>query len=805
MNALIFALDVPPGIIPPVQADAASRVDALLDWAKSPTGCGVERVGEILTEMLAGNKPTRNSPPHNIQQMGTPYFVGREKDLERLHNHLQNTRIVCVYAVTGMGGIGKTELALQYARKRLEDGTYRGGACWLRCGEDIGLQILDFGRSSLNLTLPDDLEFLAKTRYVWDRWRERDGDKLVIFDDVPDYEKINLYLPIDSSIKILLTTRKWLGASVQKIPLDELSEEAALELLRKLLQDREAERIDNQIEDAKALCSDLGYLPLGLELAGRYLARKPALSLSEFRQRMARQRPLATKALSRIEADMTAQRGIAEAFELTWQELDGETRELATVLSLFASAPIPWWLVEGCLEGEDTGEIEERRDEGLIGWSLLKIVSASADLYQLHPLIREFFALKREEYPRAGEWKESFCRVMVKVAKTSPYPVTVFDIERVQMFISHLEEVATALNSWLMDEDLIVPFNRVARFYHDRAAYTEALLLYRQCLTIVEARFGSDHPDFAKIFNNVAEIYRWQGKYRDAELLYIQSIKIMEQQLGDEHPDVAATLNNLGICYEAQGKYDKAEYLYLRSLKIRERWLGDEHPEVADTLANLAALYQVWGRYNEAEPLYLRSLEIQERKLGTGHPYFANNLTNLAVLYQAQRKYNEAESLYVRSLIIREWQLGGEHLDVAHSLGNLADLYQEQGRHDEAESFYIRSLKIREHHQGKEHPDVAQTLNNLATLYYKQRKYNEAESLFDRSLAIEKRVYGEDHPHVAQSLNNLAALYESLERYEEAEPLYRRALDICERFFGSDHPHTKTVRKNHEKLSREKP
>jgi hypothetical protein len=308
-----------------------------------------EAIKEILRDALQALQPNTKLTgiPENLPRSGVVQFVGRERELETLHQQLQENERVAVSAIAGMGGIGKTELALQYALTRKQ--TYQGGICWLRAkGLNVGTQIVQFGRSRLQLQPPEDLDLTGQVGFCWTHWAA--GEVLVIFDDVTDYEVIKSYLPpVESRFKVLMTTRLRLGKSVKQLEIDVLDESAALALLESLVG---AERIQRELDNAKKLCAWLGYLPLGLELVGRYLDRKPDLSLAEMQQRLEKKR-LDERSLSKPDADMTASLGVAAAFELSWEILDEPTKQLGCLLSLFALAPIPWSLVEPCLPEQD--------------------------------------------------------------------------------------------------------------------------------------------------------------------------------------------------------------------------------------------------------------------------------------------------------------------------------------------------------------------------------------------------------------------------------------------------------------------
>jgi TIR domain/NB-ARC domain len=358
-------------------------------------------------------------PPNILQNLpyGSTHFVGRDAELEQIHQQLQQRSTVAISALSGMGGIGKTELALQYARQHCHEGDYSGGLCWVRAREDVGTQIISFVRSCLELVPPDDLELVEKVRWCWGRWRE--GAALLIFDDVQQYDDIAPFLPPqDSRFKVLLTTRSRFGSPVQDIQLDVLSEAKAIELLQTLV-DRDRPDLGgfqnpDGLDTAKRLCEWLGYLPLGVELVGRYLARKPDLSLAVLWQRLQDKR-LDAIAFKQAEPGMTASLGVAAAFELSWQALDESAQQVAAVLSLFALVEIPWTLVEQCLPTMDAEELEEIRDEQLLGTHLLKRVDQG--LYQLHQLLREFFAAKRSQRADEAALQQRFYEVVIAEAE----------------------------------------------------------------------------------------------------------------------------------------------------------------------------------------------------------------------------------------------------------------------------------------------------------------------------------------------------------------------------------------------------
>ena len=724
--------------------------------------------------------------------------------MQQLHGLLQDGSRVAIAAASGMGGIGKTELAWQYATFHREHNTYPAGIWWVFVREiDLAPQVLQKALR-MGIQPPDTLDNLEeRLQFCYEEWaKQTSGNALLVLDDVSDYRAVQPLLPRNPRFKVLLTARQFVPPPVGCLPLKVLKPEAALNLLRLTAEDLPGNglgRIDAQLEDAEALCQWLDYLPLGIELVGRYLRRKRALSLAEMLQRLQSQR-LEARALQEAEAGMTARRGVAAAFELSWAELNPPARTLGCLLSVFALAAIPWELVAECLPGWDEEELEDCRDDELLEQSLLSLVENEISdpgqsglvqpRYQLHALIREFFAAKLQGRADAENLRRSFAAALTSVAKTISQAVTLEVQERVKEALPHLEVVAEQWSHLLEDIDPMWSFTGLARVAEEQSLWAEAEKWFKACLQMTEKRYGAYHPNTAGSLNNLANLYYAMGRYTEAEPLLVRSLSINEQQLGADHPTTAISLRGLALLYNEMGRYPEAEPLSVRSLSISEQQIRANHPSTAESLNNLASLYYAIGRYPEAEPLVVRSLSIREQQLGANHPSTAESLNNLGELYRKMGHYIKAEPLLVRSFSIIEQQLGADHPLTATSLNNLALLYDAMGRYPEAEPLYVQALSIREQQLGVGHPHTAESLNNLALLYKSMGRYEEAEPLYVQALSIREQQLGVGHPHTAESLNNLALLYKSMGRYEEAEPLYVQALSIREQQLGADHPLT---------------
>jgi Flp pilus assembly protein TadD len=709
--------------------------------------------GNIQNNIFSSQPTQLEANPFTSPQPREGGLFGRKDELEKLHELLQSGKNVCV--VSGMGGVGKTGLVREYANLTECTSFFTGGVYYIdaRDRQNMAAEIIALTKWRFKADLPANLSTQQMVTACWQQWKYQTENILLIFDDVSGLaENIKTYLPPADlvSLRVLMTSRETPDKRIaEKLELEVLSEDAAVDLLAAIIGQS---RIDQEPEQAKLLCYELGYLPLALELVAYYLDDEDYQDLSLLAMRGKLQEKVKHPSLSpeQVPGGMQAQRGLQAAFDLSWEELKPEAKHLACVFGAFAASPVRWDFVTAIyqqLQGESFSE-DNLKDRWLKSLRKLHLVmTVEENIYNLHLLIHDYFSQQLKQDYNYSQIKQGYCDIFAIVASDIDQST---NLETFNLIEPHLKKMIV----WCASNENI---------------------------------------EFARSLNFLATLYYSQGRYNEAEPLYLQSLDISKRQLGDDHPSVATSLNNLAGLYKSQGRYNDAEPLYLQSLDIRKRQLGNDHPHVADSLNNLAGLYKSQGRYNDAEPLYLQSLDIRKRQLGDDHPHVADSLNNLAGLYESQARYNDAEPLYLQSLDISKRQLGDDHPHVAYSLNNLALLYEKQRRYNDAEPLYLQSLDISKRQLGDDHPSVASSLNNLAALYAYQGRYNDAEPLYLQSLDIRKRQLGDDHPSVATSLNNLALLYESQGKYSETEDLAQQALVIYQNRLGNEHPNTQNA------------
>jgi tetratricopeptide (TPR) repeat protein len=756
---------------------------------------------DLLAKADAARTPRR---PKNLPfaSLGS-LFKGREEVLDKLHEALSaeaggRTAIVG-RALHGLGGIGKTRLAIEYALKHESE---HSALLFLRAETPARLETslaALAGPDVLDLPEKDAREDAAKIAATLG-WCEAHPGWLMIVDNVDDeaaVAAVGKLLARLSGGKVIVTGRAGnFPASLRKLELGVLDQAASVAFL---LERTDADRA-HFADDAKlaqALADELGGLALGLEQAGAYIATERigfARYLRLWREKRATVLDWFDQTLMSYDHDA----GLAATWATSVERLAPDARRLLERLAFLAPEPVPDLALDVAAPGDPEGFDARAARANLFAYSLVSRAAAEAgkaaqDGFVVHRLVQDFARRRMSEERREAALREALGWVN---AAFDGDPEDVRTWPLLDPIASHALAVAEHGDGARIADPTARLFNQLAVLLQAKARYGEAEPLFRRALAIIEASTGPDHPNVAVCLNNLASLLQATNRLGEAEPLLRRALAIDEAKCGPDHPKVAICLNNLALLLEATNRFGEAEPLLRRALAIDEASYGPDHPDVARDLNNLAYLLQTTNRLGEAEPLYRRALAIDEASYGPDHPRVAIGLNNLARLLQAADRLAEAEPLYRRALAISEARYGPDHPTVALRLSNLAGLLRATNRLGEAEPLYRRALAISEASYGPNHPTVAIRLNNLAGLLQATKRLGKAEPFYRRALAISEASYGPNHPTVAIRLNNLAGLLQATSRLGEAEPLVRRALAILEVSYGPDHPRTARVREN---------
>jgi tetratricopeptide (TPR) repeat protein len=592
-------------------------------------GDAEERRSRILAA-AEGRSQALEPPPRPF--VGVPpriaSFTGRANELDRLDAILMQDKPAAVKqasvgraAVQGLGGVGKTSLAIEYAHR------FRGlyaGVCWCPAETRTGLlSALASLAVPLGAATAEEADVEKAAKAALRRLAEQRATWLLVYDNVPAPDYIADLLP-SAGARVLITSRfsDW-SELAKEVALDVLPIEEAVALLRS--------RTGRGYAGAQTLAEALGCLPLALDHAAAY-CKRTQMRFADY----------ARKAWSLIDAaprGVGYPRSVGATFDLAITEAVAQCQAAEALMAYLAQcAPerIPMTLVEGAVEDE------AGRMNGLAALSEVSLLrhdpfEDGTPAVTVHRLV-QMVARARSE--TRGAVQETVERLIARLAAIYP------------------EDGFSNTHSWPMCAPLTPHLLTLGDAHPDHA---------------------SMNADCPKLLTRAGEYFLGRAAYFQAAPLLRDVLAIREKTLGPEHPDTAESLNNLAHLLQAQGDFAGARPLYERALAIREKTLGPEHPYTAVSLNNLASLLRTQGDLAGARPLYERALAVTEKALGPEHPDTATCLNNLASVLKAQGNFAGARPLYERALAIREKALGPEHSDTAASLNDLAVLLSKEG------------------------------------------------------------------------------------------------------------------------------
>jgi tetratricopeptide (TPR) repeat protein len=752
------------------------------------------------------------------------HFYGRDHDLQNLHTLLTNHDLV---AIVGMGGLGKSELAMHYANEQISH--YAGGICYLDAQSgNIGQQLVDFAHSNFgnmpDFKVPEDVDLSVQVNYCWRNWPN--GQVLLIFDDVNDQtlQVVNVYLPPDrDKFRVLLTTRtKHILPRIKDLELDVLSAEQSLEILRLLVGD---ERIEQELDTAEAICKWLSHIPLALELLGRYLAERTTISLVTMLERL-KQKGIKHNSTNEF---------VAKVLDETWSELKSETQALACLLGLFAQAPLPWLLVESVAkiwQGEifDDEKLEDALAQ-LLKFSLLH--ESDKGIYRIHPLVREFFRAKLADFKYADNQKQAFCKaigeICRKVDPTKAITVQLKSALKLDINLDHIAEVASYLSDSIEDGDLFHIFYALGAVAFSEGLRKDGERWYRENLRLCEMRLPAQSIHLAMSKRNLADVI---GIDKNEAIKLAREAYKSQYKLSPIENQIEATkcLSVLGSLFRSLKQYRKTRLLHHFVLKERIHLLGEDDLLTLQAKHNYAFIINLQGHHQDAMELYNQVLAAKRKVDGNDHCSLAITLSNLGVeligigidqgslenLLKAKEQLEEA-------LEIDQTFRGPDHKTVALRKVNLAATYRELAklsddhRHlfAEAERFLEESRRIRLRVFGDKSSmvfdsDFGLSKLYLAMSYHDESKLDKALDLCAKVLKSRENNSSEEHPklNVATSRNTLGEIYIRLFEcgkrdkpiLEEAVQLFSSALKIRRNISGGEHRLTKRVAKNLEKV-----
>ena len=697
-----------------------------------------------------------------------PAFQPRDDLVARLDARRAGTSIVCV--VTGMRGVGKTQVAAAYARACIGAGWRL--VAWVDAGDTASV-LAGLGSVAVGLGMRVGSADAAGVAAMVRHWLETDGrDCLVVFDNATDLDGLRPYVPAAGAAQVVITSTRQTARNLgPAVAVDVFTEEEALAFLA-------ARTSLSDDAGAGQLAVEMGSLPLGLAQAAAVIAQQ-RLGYGTYLERL--RAVQLDHCLERVEGDPYPHR-VAEAVMLSLEAAEaadpsGVGQGIMDLIAFLSPAGVPRALLHAAATmGVISAATELRPRAAVYGFEPSASPDVSCDA----------------AIGRLANW--SLVTFSVDGSVIAAHRLIQRIVRELRMSdgtYSGLAELAGHLLGNLGDAV-------GARVWEHPA---EAAELAGQVTALHEHTAGhlGDTSDAARVIRSLRLWALWLVNTLGDRLAVAISIGVpleaeFERVLGADHAETLMARNNLATAYQAAGKLDAAVFLFKRTLTDRERVLGTDHPMTLTSRNNLAGAYREAGRLDEAISLYEAALAGRERALGQADPDTLAVRSNVALTYHQAGRHDEAISVLERTLIDSERVLGGDDPRTLTLRSNLASVYLETGRVDQAVTLLAAVLNERERVQGPDHAETLTSRINLAFALQVADRGSEAISLYERALTDSERVLGADHPATLTALMHLAGTYQQAGRLEEAIPLLERAVADAERLLDPGNSRALSVR-----------
>ena len=736
----------------------------------------LEKMNKIIpTERSSADVCLNNLPYGSIGGL----FKGREGEFEKLKNQLSGEGAAAITqpgALYGLGGIGKTRLAVEFAWWALEEELF-DSVFFVRCGspeaeptdEKVTQKETAIGRlhAAMNVLASPDLLNIEggaeeKSEIVFGKiLAELNSQEkwLMIFDNVDEpamREIVLTILPRLSRGKVLVTSRQsdW-GNAVISMEIEKLSPKSATEYLLDSTEKQRDKGDDDEVL-AKVLAEKLDGLPVALEQAAAYI-NKMRLGFDAYLRTYDKKQKELLEWQKKNPLPGEYPVSVMATWQMTVEQLGEIERAILEMASFLAPDQIPTMLMknvgfvtlkmkeDAVFSGDNEKDTENIKKEffspsdvqialsNLSEWSM---ISLKPDFFSVHRLVQETIRLQMHPIKapivctNTQEWIEE------KIHENSP-----------------------------PDNPKNWPFWRMIE------KHINALIVYGE-------RIGLSEPT-TRLINSLALYCSSQERNFEAEVLYRWALYIQEHAEKPNLPHMDILMHNLGFMYKKAGRLNEAEKIFERVLRNAEKLHGRKHHFVAIRSNSLAGVYIKTGRFNEAEKLLKQAIEIDndiEEKDSLGY-----YLLNLATVYEKTGRLEETESLIEEAIKAFELSFGRESHNVANCLVHLSDLYRSTGRADQTEALLKEALEIDLRELGIDHPDLLVGLSMLYRLYVETDRYKEAEGPVIYALKLAEKEYGRNSTEVWPHLNALGQVYQYTERYQKAESVMKQVLEIGEK------------------------
>ncbi|KAJ5727225.1 Tetratricopeptide-like helical [Penicillium malachiteum] len=667
-----------------------------------------------------------------------PRFVGRQREIDRLEHLISHTSGPTKIAIHGLGGIGKTQIALELAYPIRE----RSTGCsvfWIPCvtyasveqayvniASALGISNTEPGKAKEKVTAHLSQESVANWLLIFDN---ADDTKMWI-DGSATTPPLKNILPRCGNGHILFTSRnRKLAvklAAPNVLPIPDVDQSTSIEILKSSLIQ---EDLLHDTNASNSLLEQLSFLPLVICQAAAYI-NENTISLSDYLSLLRQEESSAAELLSEEFEDDARYAETQNTVITTWLVSFQKIQRLDNLAAYFLS-------FVAC--------INPRAKKKMDALGILKAYSfinehTSQDSINLHRLVHLAMRNRMRQTKVIDHWIHRAARKLEILffdddgglwRDCLPHALYLIDGEEFQHVYLEFTELIWSVGSSLSE------YGR----------YNDAGSIFTKNLEVLEEALGPEHPNTLTSLRHLGFLLKTQDKKNEAKAIYLR---------------VLESLGGLGSVFREQGKYKEAEAMYRQALVGFEKSLGPEHFHTLGALGHIGDTLAHQRRYKEAEAVFRQVLEGSQKAFVPEHSSNFFAMMNLGMVFKHQDKYEKAKVIYEQALEGREKALGLEHPHSFAVVGSIASLLERQKKYQEAETLYRQALEGHTKASGPEHSDTICVLCRLGFVLAQQGRHGEAKAMYERALEIREKTLGSKHPHTLSSARKLAALQHSM-------------------------------------------
>jgi tetratricopeptide (TPR) repeat protein len=711
-------------------------------------------------------------------------FTGRSALLAELEAALRPGGPTVVQAVTGIGGIGKTTTAIEYAHRHRAE----FDIAWWVPAENPALlpgRLAELALA-LDLTTATDPAGVGVARLLGElavrgRW-------LLVFDNAEDPRALSRWVP-EGPGQVLITSRNpaWRGIA-DVVGVREFTRAESITLLRRLAPDLTAVEADR-------LAEAVGDLPLAVEQAGSLLA-DTGLAVDKYL------RLLAERAQDLLDHDPGGAypRSVAASWAVAFDRLavdDPTALDLLTVVAWCGPEPVPLSLLTDHpdplperLRPVATDPLVLARCTTILHRRGMATVSPHG--IQLHRIPAALLRARSRgpDGAAAAGWAATVVRLLDQTASgnvrndRSGWPLWSRLLPHVLAAAGRDDALAA------VPADATRLLNRAATYLVTRGEPQAALAPYEHAYDVRRAIFGDDHPDTLTSASNLALNLWWLGEYQRARTVDEDTLARRRRILGEDHPDTLTSASQLATDLYLLGNYPQARELHEQILRRQRRILGDDHPYTLASASQLGMVLWHLGDYQQARQLQSDTLARCHRNLGEDHPDTLFAAIHLGLVLWSLGDYQQARQLAGDTFARSRRVLGEDHPITLFAAGVLGHVLWSVSDYQQARQLagdtFARSRRI----LGEEHLMTLDTASVLGLTLASLGEYQQAHHLQNDAFTRSRRILGEDHFHTLRIASLLGLTLGSSGEHQQARQLQTDTLTRLRRVLGEDHPQT---------------